>query len=144
MLTEANYKILRTKLKSIIITNYKKMKETKHKCEYLKPNDECVFNIRHETNGNKNKLSIKGKVIKVNSLERNVLVLYEKKEYLIDFNEFYFIDDKLKNERKAGVKPKYKADVKTKTIHWLIPIEIENDLREFVDKKSKKYKMGNY
>jgi len=43
------------------------------------------------------------------------------------------------NERKAGVKPKYKTDVKTKTIHWLIPIEIENDLREFVDKKSKKY-----
>jgi hypothetical protein len=44
------------------------------------------------------------------------------------------------NERKAGVKPKYKPDVKTKTIHWLIPIEIENDLREYVDKKSKKYK----
>jgi len=46
----------------------------------------------------------------------------------------------MKNERNAGAPKKYKTDVKTKTIHWLIPIEIENDLREFVDKKSKKYK----
>jgi hypothetical protein len=44
------------------------------------------------------------------------------------------------NERKAGVKPKYKTDVKTKTIHWLIPIEIENDLREHLAKCDKKYR----
>jgi uncharacterized FAD-dependent dehydrogenase len=44
------------------------------------------------------------------------------------------------NERKAGVKPKYKTDVKTKTIHWLIPIEIENDLREYLDRWDRKYR----
>ena len=40
---------------------------------------------------------------------------------------------------KVGAKPKYKDGVKTKTIHRLIPIGIENQVIEFINKASKPY-----
>jgi len=41
------------------------------------------------------------------------------------------------NPKNAGRTPKYRPDVKTKTIHWLIPTILEYELMEFLQQKSK-------